>query len=230
MNKLFFLRSKQMWLWDEGEQYRKKRNINSTPVHTYGIYSIKKMKLNANNAVNRNSLHILKKNSVLKDRVQKTSRRLDNMKLTDDDAPKNSSKKQNRIVATPPVKNSSGPITENNEVLTALMLHHEQTNVSALDKNLLSNSESGFSLKSCCRDENKNSPNSDKKEDISSEVANDLKSIKLIGRDEENNRIRRVNVTSEDNGEPIGTQGDQLNKIKAMRRRHSRSVNLSTSL
>lgn len=220
-----------MWLWDEGEQYRKKRNIVSTPVHMYGIYSIKKMKLNANNAVNRNSLHVLKKNSVLKDRVQKTSRRLDNMKLTDDDVPKNATKKPNKTVTTPTMKNSNVSITDNSEVLTALLLHHEQTNVSALDKNQLSNSDSGFSLKSCCRDENKNSPTVvDAKEDISSEVANDLKSIKLIGRDEENNRIRRVNVVSEENGESIGTQGDQLNKIKAMRRRHSRSVNLSTSL
>ncbi|XP_037049601.1 dual specificity protein phosphatase CDC14AB isoform X1 [Bradysia coprophila] len=225
-----WLEDKQMWLWDEGEQYRKKRNIINTPVHTYGIYSIKKMKLNANNTVNRNSLHVLKRNSVLKDRVQKASRRLDNMKLTDDDAPKNSSKKQNNMLPKPSMKNCNGSITDNSEVLSALLLHHEQTNVCALDKNQLSNSESGLSLKSCCRDENRSSSTVDAKEDISSEVANDLKSIKLVGRDEENNRIRRVNVVSEENGEPIGTQGDQLNKIKAMRRRHSRSVNLSTSL
>lgn len=210
--------------------YRKKRNIINTPVHTYGIYSIKKMKLNTNNAVNRNSF---KKSSVLKDRVQKTSRKLDNMKLTDDEAPKNASKKQNKLVAVP-VKNNNCSITDNGEVLTALLLHHEQTNVSALDKNPLrtTNTESGLSLKSCCRDVNKNSPDVvDAKDDISSEVANDLQSIKLIGRDEENNRIRRVSVVNEETGESIGsTQGDQLNKIKAMRRRHSRSVNVSTSL
>lgn len=215
-----------MWLWDEGEHYRKKRNIISTPVHTYGIYSIKKMK--SNNAVNRNSLLLLKKNSVLKDRVQKTSRKLDNMKLTDD-APKNSLKKPNKSVATP-VKNDNCSTIDNSEVLSALILHHEQTNVSALNKNSLKKIDGGLSLKACCRDENKNSPNVDAKEDISSEVANDLKSIQLIGRDEDNNRIRRVSVVHEETGEQIGTQGDQLNKIKAMRRRHSRSVNVSTSL
>lgn len=223
--------SKQIWLWDEGEHYRKKRNIINTFVHTYGIYSIKKIKLNTNNAVNRNSLQLFKKNSVLKDRVQKTSRKLDNMKLTDD-APKISSKKPNKLVATP-VKNDNCSITDNSEVLNALMLHHEQTNVSALNKNSLRNPESGLSLKvvdSRCRNENKVHPNSDVKDDISSEVVNDLKSIKLIGRDEENNRIKRVSVMHEETGESIGTQGDQLNKIKAMRRRHSRSVNVSTSL
>ncbi len=225
-----------MWLWDEGEHYRKKRNIINTTIHTYGIYSIKKMKLNANNAVNRNSLHLFKKNSsVLKDRVQKTSRKLDNMKLTDDDVPKNSSKKQNKaatVVTTPTVKNNNcAALTDNSEVLSALMLHHEQTNVSALDKSQLRNSESGLSLKSCCRDENKNDPRIDAKDDVSSDVVNDLKSSnKLIGRDEENNRIRRVSIVNEETGETIGTQGDQLNKIKAMRRRHSRSVNVSTSL
>lgn len=148
------------------------------------------------------------------------------MKLTDD-APKNSSKKQNKLVATP-VKNDNCSITDNSEVLSALMLHHEQTNVSALNKNTLKNAEGGFPLKvvdSRCRNENKS-----RIYDISSEVVNDLKSIKLIGRDEENNRIKRVNVVHEETGEPIGTQGDQLNKIKAMRRRHSRSVNVSTSL
>lgn len=218
-----------MWLWDEGEHYRKKRNVINTTVHTYGIYSIKKMKLNTNNAVNRNSLHLFKKNSVLKDRVQKTSRKLDNMKLTDD-APKVSLKKQNKTAATP-VKNDNCSITDNSDVLDALMLHHEQTNVSALNRNSLRNTESsGFSLKTCVRDENKNNPNVDVKDDISSEVVNDLKSIKLIGRDEENNRIRRVSVLNEETGESNGTQGDQLNKIKAMRRRHSRSVNVSTSL
>lgn len=218
-----------MWLWDEGEHYRKKRNITNTPVHTFGIYSIKKIKLNTNNAVNRNSLHLLKKSSVLKDRVQKTSRKLDNMKLTDD-GPKNSSKKQNKLVVTP-VKNDNCSITDNSEVLSALMLHHEQTNVCALNKTpLTNNTDGGFSLNVCRRDENKNHPSVDVKDDISSEVANDLKSIKLIGRDEENNRIRRVSVVQEESGEPIGTQGDQLNKIKAMRRRHSRSVNVSTSL
>lgn len=188
------------------------------------------MKLNTNNAVNRNSLHLFKKNSILKDRVQKTSRKLDNMKLTDD-APKVSLKKQQTKLAATPVKNDNCSITDNSEVLNALMLHHEQTNVSALNKNALRNTESsGFSLKACCRDENKNNPNIDVKDDISSQVVNDLKSIKLIGRDEENNRIRRVSVVNEETGEPIGTQGDQLNKIKAMRRRHSRSVNVSTSL
>lgn len=223
---LFF--SKQNWLWDEGEHHRKKRNIINTPVHTYGIYSIKKMKLNANNAVNRNSLNLFKKNSVLKDRVQKTSRKLDNMKLTDD-APKNSLKKQNKLVVTP-VKNDNCSITDNSEVLSALMLHHERTNVSALNKNTLRKTDCDLSMKACCRDENKNSPNIDAKDDISNEVVNDLKSIQLIGRDEENNRIRRVSVVHEESGESIGTQGDQLNKIKAMRRRHSRSVNVSTSL
>lgn len=228
---LFTFSSKQNWLWDEGEHYRKKRSIVNTAVHTYGIYSIKKIKLNTNNAVNRNSLQLFKKNSVLKDRVQKTSRKLDNMKLTDD-APKNALKKQNKLVATP-VKNDNCSITDNSEVLNALLLHHEQTNVSALNKNSLRNSESGFSLKadSRCRNENKNSPNVEVKDDISSQVVNDLKSIKLIShRDEENNRIKRVSVAHEETGETLGTQGDQLNKIKAMRRRHSRSVNVSTSL
>lgn len=225
-NQIFSISfSKQIWLWDEGEHYRRTRNITATPVHTYGIYSIKKMKLNANNAVNRNSLQSLKKASVLKDRLQKTSRKLDNMKLTDD-GPKNSTKKQNKVPT--PLKNDNCSITNNSEVLNALMLHHEQTNVSALNNAPLRNADG--SLKACFRDENKNSPNVDMTDGIPSDVVNDLKSIKLIGCDEENNRIKRVNVVQEESGEAMGTQGDQLNKIKAMRRRHSRSVNVSTSL
>lgn len=171
------------------------------------------MKLNTNNAVNRNSF---KKSSILKDRVQKTSRKLDNMKLTDDDAPKTNAAKTtaNKVAAA---KNNNCPGIDNGEVLSALLLHHEQTNVSALDKN--------SSKVDNCTDV------VDGKDDISSDVANDLKSIKLMGRDEENNRIRRVGgVANEEGGDSMGTQGDQLNKIKAMRRRHSRSVNVSTSL
>lgn len=190
------------------------------------------MKLNANNAMNRNSLHNTagrQKSSVLKDRVHKTSRKLDNMKLTDDE-PKVPSKKQNKLLTTS-AKNDNCSITDNNEVLKALMLHHEQTNVSALNKNSLKNTDNdGMLMKSCCRDENKNNPNTAARDNISSEVVQDLKSIKLKSRDEENNRTRRLSVMTEEASESQGTQGDQLNKIKAMRRRHSRSVNVSTSL